>query len=250
MSQLTLHQALNKLFSSERDDLLLEACLSHPDLENFLKVNQLNLSIQSLAHALTHASFSHEYQVPHQELAEFFGDAVLQLIVTQELMRLYPLEKEGRLSKLRSTIVNEKTLAIVAKSLNLQHLIFVGKGEFKKNTQSQDTVLSDSLEALIAKIYQFNGLEDTSEKFLGWLKVALPQAFDLDQLEQFDAKSRLQERTLAKYKSLPRYLSEEISQGFKVQLWINEKLQAEGQFNSKKNGERELAQQVLIKNEF
>lgn len=250
MSQLTLHVELSKLFSSEKKDQDLSICLGHPDFQSFIKQHDLKVSPFDIVHALTHASFSHEFHTSHQELAEFFGDAVLQLIITQELMRLFPMEQEGKLSKLRSTIVNEKTLAKVARELNLQDLILVGKGEFKKMTHLQDAVLADSMEALIAKLFETQGLEFTSQKVLSWIKIAIPQAFDLDQLEHFDAKSRLQEKTLARYKSLPRYQSEESQEGFKVQLWINEKLQAEGNFNSKKIGERELAQQVLIKNEF
>lgn len=250
MSQLSLHEELNKLFSSEKSIQDISACLQHSDFETFISKHHLNLEASKLTQALTHASFSHEYHTPHQELSEFFGDAVLQLIVTEELMRLFPMEKEGRLSKLRSTIVNEKTLATIARTLHLQELLLVGKGEFKKNTHTVDTVLADSIEALVAKIYESNGLKFTSEKFLNWLNQAVPDAFNLNQLEQFDAKSRLQEKALAKYKSLPRYQSEEAEDGFKIQLLINDKLCAEGIFNSKKNGERELAQQVLIKNEF
>lgn len=250
MSQLTLHEELTVLFNSEKRSQGPLTCLHHNDFKSFSKKYDLNLDHQELVKALTHASFSHEYNTPHQELSEFFGDAVVQLIVTQELMRIFPNEKEGRLSKLRSSLVNEKTLATIARYLELQNLILVGKGEFKKNTHLLDAVLADSLEALMAKIFEANGLELTSKKFLSWLRNSVPGAFELQQLDQFDAKSRLQERTLAKYKSLPRYQSTEISEGFRVQIWINEKLLAEGNFNSKKNGERELAQQVLIKNEF
>ena len=118
MSQTCLHEQLTELFA-ERNPERLIACLEHPQYKKFLTVHNLNIPLNELVLAFTHTSFSHEYEVNHQELSEFFGDAVVQLIITAELMRLYPQENEGRLSKLRSFIVNEKTLSQIAKSLKL-----------------------------------------------------------------------------------------------------------------------------------
>ncbi len=249
MSQFSLHENLQLLFL-ERNPHHLNACLNHQDFVTFLNKHSLKIPLQKMALAFTHSSFSHEYDVQHQELSEFFGDAVIQLIVTQELMRRFPDEKEGRLSKLRSSIVNEKTLAMVASYLNLQDLILVGKGEFKKELHLQDTVISDTLEALMAKIFEIHGLEMTSAKFLDWLLAAVPDVFNLENLNNYDVKSKLQEATLAKYKSLPRYSADATLDGFNVKVWVNENLLAEGVFSSKKIGERELARQVLEKNDF
>jgi ribonuclease-3 len=201
--------------------------------------------MEDLVKAFTHTSFSHEYQVPHQELLEFLGDSVLQLIVTDQICAQYPKEKEGKLSKLRSSVVNEKTLATLALELKLNELLLVGKGEFKKELYLQEAVLGDTMEALICQIYRHQGYEATRKKFLGWLQSYLPEALNLSVLDDFDAKSKLQEATLAKYKVLPRYSAEEAKEGFRVMLWLQEKLLAEGIFSSKKIGERELAQQVL-----
>lgn len=249
MSQTRLHDQLIQLFS-ERHVQNLKACLEHPDFQSFLSQHSLKVPLKDLVLAFTHTSFSHEYEVPHQELSEFFGDAVVQLIVTEELMKIYPQEKEGKLSKLRSSIVNEKTLAKIATHLGLQNLILVGKGEYKKELHLMDTVLSDTLEALMAKIFKQHGLEYSSVKFLGWLKESVPDAFNLDNLDSFDAKSKLQEATLGKYKILPRYSADASGDKFKVQVWLNEKLLDEGVFTSKKIGERELARRVLEKNDF
>lgn len=249
MSQTRLHDQLIQLFT-ERNLQYLKACLEHPDYQSFLAKHSLQVPPEELVLAFTHTSFSHEYEVPHQELAEFFGDAVVQLIVTQELMKLYPSEKEGKLSKMRSSIVNEKTLASVARYLKLDELLLVGKGEYKKGLHHMDTVLADTVEALMAKIFKQHGLEFSSARFLSWLKASVPEAFSLENLDAFDAKSKLQEATLGKYKILPRYSSDAHSDGFKVQLWLNEKLLDEGVFTSKKIGERELARRVLEKNNF
>ena len=249
MSQLTLHEKLAELFS-ERNSQNLESCLSHGDYKKFLITHDLDIPSSALTLAFTHTSFSHEYEAPHQELSEFFGDAVVQLIVTQELMKLYPKEKEGSLSKLRSSIVNEKTLARVATYLKLNDLILVGKGEFKKELHLQDAVLSDTLEALMAKIFEHQGLSVASAKFLGWLRAASLDSFNIDNIHHYDVKSKLQEATLAKYKTLPRYNSDASKEGIHVTLWLNEILLAEGVFTSKKIGERELARQVLENNKF
>lgn len=249
MSRPRLHDLLLQLFS-ERNSQNLDSCLAHTDFQVFLSLHSLSLPIPELVQAFTHTSFAHEYEVPHQELSEFFGDAVVQLIVTAELMKLYPKENEGKLSKLRSSIVNEKTLAKVANHLNLQELILVGRGEFKKALHLQEAVISDTLEAIVAKIYIHHGMEFASARFLSWLDQAVPEVFNLGNLDSFDAKSKLQEATLAKYKTLPRYSADTLSEGFLVKLWVNEDVVVEGIFSSKKIGERELARKALENNEF
>lgn len=195
----------------------------------------------------THTSFSHEYRARHQEQLEFLGDSVLQLILTEELYRRYPQEKEGKLSKLRSSLVNEMVLSKIAGYLKLNELILVGKGEFKKALHEQDMVLADTFEALLGQVYQHQGFEFTKNLTLGWINTVIPRAFDFEGLSDFDAKSKLQERSLAKFKKLPRYQSTPKGEKFEVELWINEELLARGVFSSKKIGEKELASDVLKK---
>jgi ribonuclease-3 len=249
MSRPRLHDLLLQLFS-ERNSQTLKACLEHPDYQAFISLHSLSVPVHELVLAFTHTSFSHEYVVPHQELSEFFGDAVVQLIVTTKLMNLYPHENEGKLSKLRSSIVNEKTLAKVASHLKLQDLILVGRGEFKKELHLQETVISDTLEALVAKIYIHQGMEVASDRLLTWLSQAAPEAFEMNNLDNYDAKSKLQEATLAKYKTLPRYSADTLTEGFLVKLWVNDDMVCEGVFTSKKIGERELARKALENKEF
>lgn len=246
MSHPRLHQKLFELFENKETNLLKE-CLTHPDFQAFMNKFEIKLPIEELAQAFTHTSFTHEYGVPHQEQLEFLGDSVLQLILTEELYRRYPLEKEGRLSKLRSAIVNEKSLATLAQGLGLSELILVGKGEFKKGLYQQEMVLADTFEALLGQIYRHHGLDFTKTLFFNWLNSALPEALSWDFLQDYDAKSTLQERSLAKYKKLPHYTAEPEGEKFRVKLWINEELMASGVFSSKKSGEKELAQEVLKK---
>lgn len=245
MSQLRLHEAIQKLYLERTPENIL-GCLINEDFQRFQEAHDLKMPQKELVHAFTHTSFTHEYGLPHQEILEFLGDSVLQLILTEELFKLFSDESEGKLSKLRSSIVNEGSLSKIARGLKLGELILVGKGEFKKNLPEQNPVLADTFEALLAQIYRFHGLKFTSTLFLKWLNAYLPDAFNFDSLEDSDPKSKLQEKSLAKFKKLPKYVSTEAGLGnFKVELWVDEKLLAEGEFSSKKNGEKELAQTVI-----
>jgi ribonuclease-3 len=244
MSRPRLHQLLTQVFDS-KEPALIAQLYNHAEFSDFIEKHGLKIPSKELAQAFTHTSFSHEFNVPHQEQLEFLGDAVLQFILTDELFKVFPEAKEGRLSKLRSAIVNEKSLAILAHGLDLSPLIIVGKGEFGKQLFTKDLVLADTFEAMLAQIYRFHGLEFTRTLYLKWLKEFIPTAFDENFLDQFDAKSKLQEKVLAKYKKLPRYSSVERGSQFEVTLWVNEVALAKGVFPSKKLGEKELAEDVL-----
>ncbi len=243
MSRPRLHESLRALFEHKNPELLT-ALLRHEAFTDFMKLYDISEGEAEFVQAFIHKSFSHEYEVAHQEQLEFLGDAVLQLILTEELYHRFPHENEGRLSKLRSSIVNEKSLAVLARGLNLYELILVGKGEFRNNLFNQDTVLADTFEAMLAVIYRKNGMEFTQELFFQWLDEYLPGVFESD-LENFDWKSKLQEATLAKYKTLPKYTAVEKGQEFLVELWIEGKKITEGIYPSKKSGEKELAETVF-----
>jgi ribonuclease-3 len=246
MSRPRLHDTLIKLFET-RDQAVLNECLTHLEFTEFLKENELVIPVDKLVSAFTHTSFHHEYQAPHQELLEFLGDSVLQLIITEELLKLHPQEKEGRLSKMRSSIVNEDVLAKLALNLRLNQMLLVGKGEFRKGLHLNSSTLADTMEALISQIYQYHGFEKTRDIVLRWIREFSPNLFDLSSLEEFDSKSRLQEMSLAKYKQLPTYKSEDLGGRFKVSVWIKDQLITQGEFHSKKIGERELAREIINK---
>jgi ribonuclease-3 len=246
MSRPRLHDSLQLLYQN-KDQTSLENCLNHEDFEIFANAYHLRVPKLELVQAFTHTSFSHEFQIPHQEQLEFLGDSVLQLILTEELCRRFPQEKEGRLSKMRSSIVNEKILSEMAHKLDLGSLLLIGKGEFAKKLQEQNAVLADTFEALLAQIYRHHGFEFTKTLMLSWLEAFVPNAFHENFMDDFDAKSKLQEAVLARYKKLPRYTSEAKGTDFEITLWINDEITAQGVFSSKKNGEKELAKDVLKK---
>lgn len=248
MSRPRLHENLCALFE-HKNSANLTALFSDEVFTDFMKSHGIRDGKEEFVQAFIHKSFSHEYEVAHQEQLEFLGDAVLQLILSDELYRRFPQEAEGRLSKLRSSIVNEKSLATLARSLKLNEMIIVGKGEFKKNLFDQDAVLADTFEAMLAVIYRKNGLAFSAKLVESWLDQYLPGVFEND-LESFDWKSKLQEATLAKFKSLPKYTSSDAGQEFLIELWVEGKKIAEGIFPSKKKGEKELAESAIKKGLF
>ena len=245
MSHPRLHQFLLEIFESRSSEIT--PLIEHADFKDFADVHGLNLAPRDLSKAFIHSSFTHEYGLTSQEQLEFVGDAVLQLIITEELFKRFPDYKEGKLSKLRSAIVNEKSLSLIAKGLELGDLILLGRGEFQKELFLQEAVLADTFEALLAQVYRFNGLEFTKKIYLTWLNKFIPTAFEENYLDDFDAKSTLQEKVLAKYKKLPKYTSVDKGSEFEVTVWINDEAVISGVFASKKKGEKELAKEVLKK---
>ena len=112
--------------------------------------------------ALTHRSYAHENGgLPTNERLEFLGDSVLGIIVTEYLYRTHPEVPEGQLAKMRAATVSEPALAAVARDLGLGEFIKLGKGEALSGGRDKDSILSDTVEALIGATYLTHGLEET-----------------------------------------------------------------------------------------
>ena len=112
--------------------------------------------------ALTHRSFAHENGgLPTNERLEFLGDSVLGLVVTEYLYRAHPTVPEGQLAKMRAATVSEPALAAVGRDLGLGEFIRLGKGETLSGGRDKDSILSDTVEALIGATYLTHGLEPT-----------------------------------------------------------------------------------------
>ena len=118
-----------------------------------------------LLQALTHKSFGHEYlhkrplALRDNERLEFLGDAILDLIISDMLLETFPNSNEGRLSKMRASVVNERTLAIVAENINLSDCLRLGKGEARSGGNKKPSILSSTFEALVAAIYLDGGYQ-------------------------------------------------------------------------------------------
>ena len=151
-----------------------------------------------LRQALTHRSFG----VDNNERLEFLGDALLDLIVGESLFNQHPGADEGNLSRLRSSIVNKSALAGIGREWNLGEHVLLGAGELKSGGRSRDSILADTVEAVVAAVYLDGGLAACRKLVDAWTLefVRNPEA-----RQTKDAKTRLQEKMQASGHGLPDY---------------------------------------------
>ena len=157
------------------------------------KFKNKNLLVQSL----THKSFN---KMNNNEKIEFLGDRVLGLVIAKKLLEIYPEEKEGILDKKYASLVNKKTCLEIAKSINLQNYILIFNPK-NRSVTIEDKVISDSCEALIGAIYLDRGFNITEKIILDLWKEKIKESV----ITQIDAKTKLQELALKKFKKLPTY---------------------------------------------
>lgn len=121
------------------------------------------ISKDMLRLALTHRSFAYEHDEPHNERLEYLGDSILGLIVAEKVFREYPTASEGDMSQMKTYAVSEVALADIARTLGLGDYIRLGKGEKLSGGRDKDSILSDTVEALIAATYLENGMDVARE---------------------------------------------------------------------------------------
>ena len=169
--------------------------INYQTLEKKIKINFKNKDL--LVRSLTHKSYSKEI---NNEKLEFLGDRVLGLVIAKKLLEIYPNEKEGILDKKFASLVNKKTCLQIAKKINLNKYILTLDIKKKKNIV-EDKVVSDCCEALIGSIYLDKGFNSV-EKFI--LELWSENIKD-SVITQIDAKTKLQEFSLKRFKKLPIY---------------------------------------------
>lgn len=204
-----------------------------------------------LTEALTHRSYLNEnpkWPVPHNERLEFLGDAVLELVVSEDLYRLFPTYAEGELTSHRAALVNYIMLAQVAKEIELGNFLYLSKGEAKDTGRARDVILANALESLIGAIYSDQGYA-AAQEFI--LKFVMPHLAEVQEKELYrDAKSSLQEIAQEKLKVTPSYkvlkeMGPDHAKIFVVGLYFGDKLIAKGQGPSKQEAEVEAAKEGL-----
>ncbi|WP_049629023.1 ribonuclease III [Cellvibrio sp. pealriver] len=150
--------------------------------------------------ALTHRS----HGATNNERLEFLGDSILNFIVGEDLFTRFPEAREGQLSRLRSQLVKGETLAEIAREFELGECLILGEGELKSGGQQRDSILADSVEAIIGAIYVERGLDVCRERVLVWFAERLNK-LSLNTSAK-DSKSRLQEYLQAQRQPLPEYV--------------------------------------------
>lgn len=206
-----------------------------------------------LEEALTHKSFAHEQPKDTKafnERMEFLGDSVLGLVVSEYLFSTYPEYSESDLSKIKSYIVQEATLAETAKRLNIGAFLRLGKGEELTGGRKKPSLLADALEAILGAIYIDGGLKRAKEVIIKNLKDRINEVVTKDII--FDFKTRFQEITQARYGVLPRYVvhkeeGPEHRKVFEVKVFIRNKLYGSGRGKSKKIAAQKAAKAGLKK---
>ena len=216
--------------------------------------SRLGIKMQELLllhQALTHTSYANEARhngSPHNERMEFLGDAVLDLIVSENLFKRFPLLSEGELTKARANLVCEQTLAKKAAELDLGRYLLLGKGEALSGGRERMSILADTLESVIAAIYLDKGFAAATEMVLRLLAKELALVHTGESVKDF--KTWLQE--VAQRTPDNRVVYEVVGQSgpdhdkvFKVSVSMNERELGVGVGKSKKEAEQQAAKLAL-----
>ncbi|MGI8797305.1 MAG: ribonuclease III [Acidimicrobiia bacterium] len=197
-----------------------------------------------LERALTHRSYCAEHAgAVSNERLEFFGDAVLGLVVTDYVFREYEIFHEGDLAKLRASVVNSEALAEVAAEVGVGDALRLGKGEDAAGGRSKPSILGDALEAVIAAVYVDGGWEPARAFVLRLVEPRIVEGAAGP--EGQDPKGRLQE-LLAQRGQLPRYQvgreGPDHAPRFSATVVVGGRSLGEGQGRSKRQAEQVAAQ--------
>lgn len=205
-----------------------------------------------LEEALTHRSFLNETteKISSNERLEFLGDSILSFVVSDYLFTKYPNFNEGKLTNLRSLLVNTKMLAILAKECDLGSQLRLSKGEEESGGRNNQSLLADTFEAYLGALFMDQGLE-AAKAFI--YKMVIPEADKFIKENKLkDPKSRFQELVQSMKKGQLQYkvIQEEgpaHNRTFTVGVFVNEEMLAQGVGKSKQEAEEEAASKALSK---
>ncbi|MGN0601313.1 MAG: ribonuclease III [Oscillospiraceae bacterium] len=202
-----------------------------------------------LFEALSHSSFANENkkQRNSNERLEFLGDSVLSIVVSDYIFKHFTHIPEGELTKLRASLVCEKSLFEFSKKIDLGEYIFLGKGEERTGGRERPSIVSDAFEAVIAAIYLDGGMEPVREYILSFI----PKDISPKGSNSFhDYKTMLQEVIQKNPEEKIEYFLKSESgpdhdKNFTVQVLLNHNIIGEGNGHSKKSAEQNAAKEAL-----
>lgn len=195
--------------------------------------------------ALTHRS----HGSAHNERLEFLGDSIVNFVIAEALFQRFPSTREGELTRMRATLIRTETLAAIAREFELGEYLRLGSGEMKSGGKRRESILADTLEAVIGAIYLDGGIEPCKQCVLMWFEPRLQQVTP-GEINK-DPKTRLQEWLQARGRALPIYTlaatrGEEHNQQFDMVCTVPSVPQAfSGSGSSRRMAEQEAAQQAL-----
>lgn len=201
-----------------------------------------------LKRALTHTSYAYENGVESNEKLEFLGDSVLEFISSKYLYGKYPELREGEMTKVRATVVCEKSLYKVAKLHNFSDFLYLGRSEQKSGGSQRPAILADSVEAVIAAIFMDGGIIPAEKFIIDNLKNEIEEA--TKHVGDKDYKTVLQEKLQAHGEVKIEYeiLQEkgpDHDKTFEAEVKCNGKVLAKGEGKSKKEAHMEAAKKAL-----
>lgn len=206
-----------------------------------------------LLNALTRRSFWHENRVTceaHNERMEFLGDAVLGLVIADILYREFPEEEEGELQKKRASLVNRAALAGLTRQLGIGKFVRMGKGDESSGCRDRDSVLADTLEALVAAVYLDGGFLQARRLIERHFYPLIERCATRDGMD--DCKSMLQEKAQEALGLTPTYevvdqWGEEHSKLFSVAAYLGDEVAGVGTGKNKREAAQKAAREALKK---
>ncbi|AKH62300.1 MULTISPECIES: ribonuclease III [Photorhabdus] len=198
-----------------------------------------------LVQALTHRSASSK----HNERLEFLGDSILSFVIANALYHLFPRVDEGDMSRMRATLVRGNTLAELAREFELGECLRLGPGELKSGGFRRESILADTVEALIGAIFLDSDIQTIERIILSWYETRLNEISPGD--KQKDPKTRLQEYLQGHHLPLPSYLvvmvrGEAHDQEFTIHCQVSGIEQpVKGTGSSRRKAEQAAAEQAL-----
>lgn len=204
-----------------------------------------------LLEALTHRSYLNEnpsWPLTHNERLEFLGDAVLELVITENLFRSYPDMDEGKLTNIRAALVNYQALAKIAARVDMDKYLFMSKGEMKDTGKAREVILANACEALLGAMYLDRGYDAVAYFIVERIFSLAEEVISSNSYK--DAKSFFQEKAQERAKVTPTYavLQEtgpDHKKIFVVGVFLKDKKIAEGKGTSKQEAELDAAKNGL-----
>ena len=199
-----------------------------------------------LLRCVTHVSYGRDRGESHNETLEFLGDAVLDLAVSDLLMRRFPEKSEGDLSRMRASLVNSTTLAEKAEKLNLGKLLRMAKGEERSGGRKKESILAGAFEAILGGIYWDGGYEAARRVVENYFASDVKEK----NLGLQDYKTRLQEISQMLFRAPPAYRlvaesGPDHEKRFVTEINVGGKILGRGEGKSKKQAEQEAAKKAL-----